>query len=227
MLVLPGVIDVHTHTRLASDEEPDRFFQDSVAAAFGGTTTFLAFNNPGTGSPRTHSLIDDIRGWRAATDSDSAVDYGVSLVVTPDEQEALGELPAAVDAGVPTFKAFMVYDFGVPDAMLSKLLALTNKHHGLLEIHCEDRAALETRTTQLLAEGKIEPRYHADSRPDFVEAAGTDKAIRTAKTAGAPMYVGPPVLRGSPCAGPRRPGGRPTCVRRNVPALPGSRRLTL
>jgi len=132
MLVLPGVIDVHTHTRLASDEEPDRFFQDSVAAAFGGTTTFLAFNNPGTGSPRTHSLIDDIRGWRAATDSDSAVDYGVSLVVTPDEQEALGELPAAVDAGVPTFKAFMVYDFGVPDTMLSKMLALTNKHHGLL-----------------------------------------------------------------------------------------------
>ena len=32
------------------DAEPDRFFQDSVAAAFGGTTTFLAFNNPGTGS---------------------------------------------------------------------------------------------------------------------------------------------------------------------------------
>ena len=25
MLVLPGVIDVHTHTRVASDDEPDRF----------------------------------------------------------------------------------------------------------------------------------------------------------------------------------------------------------
>ena len=50
LLVLPGVVDVHTHTRVASDAEPDRFFQDSVAAAFGGTTTFLSFNNPGTGS---------------------------------------------------------------------------------------------------------------------------------------------------------------------------------
>jgi len=50
LLILPGVVDVHTHTRIASDEEPDRFYQDSVAAAFGGTTTFLAFNNPGTGS---------------------------------------------------------------------------------------------------------------------------------------------------------------------------------
>ena len=50
MLVLPGVVDTHTHTRVASDAVPDRFFQDSVAAAFGGTTTFLSFNNPGTGS---------------------------------------------------------------------------------------------------------------------------------------------------------------------------------
>ena len=50
LLVLPGCIDVHTHTRVASDAEPDRFYRDSLAAAFGGTTTFLAFNNPGTGS---------------------------------------------------------------------------------------------------------------------------------------------------------------------------------
>jgi dihydroorotase-like cyclic amidohydrolase len=50
LLVLPGAVDVHTHTRVATEAEPDRFFQDSVAAAYGGTTTFLAFNNPGTGS---------------------------------------------------------------------------------------------------------------------------------------------------------------------------------
>src|SRR5687768_4358184 len=49
LLVLPGCMDVHTHTRLPTDDEPDRFYQDSVAAAHGGTTTFLAFNNPGTG----------------------------------------------------------------------------------------------------------------------------------------------------------------------------------
>ncbi|MEO8626081.1 MAG: hypothetical protein ABI452_05215, partial [Candidatus Limnocylindrales bacterium] len=76
LLVLPGVVDVHTHTRVASDDSPDRFFQDSVAAAFGGTTTFLAFNNPGTGSEQTGSLPADVKAWRRQTDSDSAVDYG-------------------------------------------------------------------------------------------------------------------------------------------------------
>ena len=34
MLVLPGVVDVHTHTRVASDAEPDRFFQDSREIRF-------------------------------------------------------------------------------------------------------------------------------------------------------------------------------------------------
>ena len=84
LLVLPGVVDVHTHTRVASDAEPDRFFQDSVAAAFGGTTTFLSFNNPGTGSSPAaeRSLLTGVREWRAATDGDSAIDYGLSLAVS-------------------------------------------------------------------------------------------------------------------------------------------------
>src|SRR6188472_4165755 len=83
LLVLPGVVDVHTHTRVASDAEPDRFFQDSVAAAFGGTTTFLSFNNPGTGSSPAaeHSLRTGLAEWRAATRDDSAIDYGLSLAV--------------------------------------------------------------------------------------------------------------------------------------------------
>ena len=49
LLVLPGIVDVHTHTRIADDAEPDRFYRDTVAAAFGGTTSLLAFDNPGTG----------------------------------------------------------------------------------------------------------------------------------------------------------------------------------
>ena len=92
LLVLPGVVDVHTHTRVASDAEPDRFFQDSVAAAFGGTTTFLSFNNPGTGSSpaAARSLAVGLREWQAATAADAAVDVGLSLVVTADQPDAAG-----------------------------------------------------------------------------------------------------------------------------------------
>src|SRR4051794_17596588 len=132
LLVLPGVIDVHTHTRVASDAEPDRFFQDSVAAAYGGTTTFLAFNNPGTGAEQTGSLPADIAAWRRQTDGDSAVDYALSLVLQPTHADLARGIPAAVDLGVPTFKAFMVYDFALSTDALEVALRATSDFNGLL-----------------------------------------------------------------------------------------------
>ena len=118
LLVLPGAVDVHTHTRVATDAQPDRFFPDSVAAAFGGTTSFLSFNNPGTGSSPAaeRSLLTGVREWRAATDGDSAIDYGLSLAISGHCGDPLAELPETIESGVATSKAFMVFDFRLPDA---------------------------------------------------------------------------------------------------------------
>ena len=191
LLVLPGVIDVHTHTRVASDDEPDRFFQDSVAAAFGGTTTFLAFNNPGTGSSpaAARSLLAGLREWRTATNADSAVDVALSLVVTSTHDDPIAELPAAIAAGVPTFKAFMVYDFGVDDRTLFRLLAAAGANGGMLEVHCENATILEALTARHLAAGETAPRFHASSRPPYVEAEATGRAIALARAADAPLYI--------------------------------------
>ena len=129
LLVLPGVVDVHTHTRVASDAEPDRFFQDSVAAAFGGTTTFLSFNNPGTGSSPAaeRSLLTGVREWRAATDGDCAIDFGLSLAISGHCDDPLAELPATIEAGVATSKAFMVFDFRLPDARLFEAMGVMGR----------------------------------------------------------------------------------------------------
>jgi len=102
LLVLPGSVDVHTHTRVATDAEPDRFFQDSVAAAFGGTTSFLSFNTPSSDSSAAaaRSLVAGIREWRAATEGDSAIDYALSVVLRGGLEDPLAELPAIVDAEI-------------------------------------------------------------------------------------------------------------------------------
>ncbi|HUR16462.1 MAG TPA: dihydropyrimidinase [Candidatus Limnocylindrales bacterium] len=189
LLVLPGVIDVHTHTRIATDDAPDRFFQDSVAAAFGGTTTFLSFNNPGTGIDPSRSLLSDAQQWQRRTAGDSAIDYGVSAVVTSGQDDPVSELPALIDAGVATFKAFMVYDFGVGDEVLRAAMRTATSRGGMLEVHCEDRGMLEANIDVLLAEGKSAPRHHAESRPPSVEAAGTRRAIEIARETGATLYV--------------------------------------
>jgi len=191
LLVLPGVVDVHTHTRVATDERPDRFFDDSVAAAFGGTTTFLAFNNPGTGSSpaATRSLMTGLREWRAATADDAAVDVAPSLVLTAAHEDPVAQITQAIDAGVPTFKAFMVYDFGLDDASILRALGAAGRGGGMLQVHCENRAILEALTARHLAAGEIGPRYHASSRPPYVEAEATGRAIALARAARAPLYV--------------------------------------
>src|SRR5438067_645438 len=140
LLVLPGAVDVHTHTRVASDAEPDRFFQDSIAAAFGGTTTFLAFNNPGTGSSKAahRSVIAGVREFQAVTNGDSAIDYALSPALLGQMDDPVRELPAMVEAGVPTAKAFMVFDFRLDERRLFDAMQTLGRAGGMLEVHCED-----------------------------------------------------------------------------------------
>jgi dihydropyrimidinase len=191
LLVLPGVIDVHTHTRVASDAEPDRFFQDSVAAAFGGTTTFLAFNNPGTGSsPAAHrSILVGIDEFRRVTANDSAVDFSLSPAILGGMDDPIAELPAMVDAGVPTAKAFMVFDFRLADRAIFEAMRLLGQRGGMLQLHCEDPVLIDTAIEAALQRGHTAPRYHATTRPPEAEAVATHRAMAFAQAADAPVHV--------------------------------------
>ncbi len=191
LLVLPGIVDVHTHTRIASDEEPDRFFQDTRAAAFGGTTTLLAFDNPGTG------ISDEVAGsavaaaheWLDRTRGDAAIDVGLSAVLTAQQDDPVAELPALADLGVASGKCFLVYDFGVDEARLSALLRASVDAGLLIEVHGEDREMLDAGIEAQLAVGQDGPLGHALSRPPACEASGTRRAIAAAVAARAPVYL--------------------------------------
>jgi dihydropyrimidinase len=191
LLVLPGCIDVHTHTRVASDAEPDRFYQDSLAAAFGGTTTFLAFNNPGTGSsPAAHrSILAGIDEFRRVTASDSAVDFGLSPAILGGMDDPIGELRAMVDAGVPTAKAFMVFDFRLADRTIFEAMRALGGRGGMLEVHCEDPVLIDAAVADALQRGDTSPRYHATTRSTEAEAVATHRAMAFARAADAPVHV--------------------------------------
>ena len=89
LLVLPGVVDVHTHTRVASDAEPDRFFQDTVAAAFGGNDHPARLQQP-----RDRVVA---RGRAIAPDRDPRVARGGRRATRPSTWR-----PASRSAGMPT-----------------------------------------------------------------------------------------------------------------------------
>ena len=191
LLVLPGCIDVHTHTRVASDGEPDRFYQDSVAAAFGGTTTFLAFNNPGTGSSAAahRSILAGIDEFRHVTAGDAAVDFGLSPAILGGMEDPVSELPAMVDAGVPTAKAFMVFDFRLADATIFEAMRTLGRRGGMLEVHCEDPVLIDAAVASALQRGNTAPRYHATTRSTEAEAVATHRAMAFALGADAPVHV--------------------------------------
>ncbi|HET7520642.1 MAG TPA: dihydropyrimidinase [Candidatus Limnocylindria bacterium] len=191
LLVLPGCVDVHTHTRLPSEDEPDRFFQDSVAAAFGGTTTFLAFNNPGTGISQagSASLLAGLDEFRSRTANEAAVDFGLSAVITGQQPDPLSELAELIARGVPTAKAFMVYDFRLPDERLFAALQTMGRYGGMLQVHCENATIIDALVSGALHAGQTECRHHAACRPPYAEAEATHRAIALARAAEASVYV--------------------------------------
>jgi dihydropyrimidinase len=191
LLVLPGCVDVHTHIRLPTEEEPDRFYQDSVAAAFGGTTTFLAFNNPGTGisDEGSRSLRAGLREFRARTEGESAVDFGLSAVISGQQDDPIAELPELIASGVPTAKAFMVYDFRLTDERLFAALQAMGRHDGMLQVHCENATVIDALTAEALAHGNVACRHHALTRPTYAEAEATHRAIALARAADASVYI--------------------------------------
>ncbi len=191
LLVLPGAVDVHTHTRVAIDAQPDRFFQDSVAAAYGGTTTFLAFNNPGTGSSPAaeRSLLAGLGEWRAATEHDSAVDYAVSLAISGHMDDPIAELPAMVDAGVATAKAFMVFDFRLDERRIFDAMRVLGSRGGMLQVHCEDPVLIDTAVSDALARGDTAAQFHALTRSAEAEAVATHRVMAFARAAAVPVHV--------------------------------------
>ena len=172
-------------------EHPHRFSQDTRAAAAGGTTTVLTFNNPGTGISEdgARSPLRGLDEFRARTAGESAVDFGLCAVISGQQDDPIAELPALIDAGVPTFKAFMVYDFRLADADLDRALRTAARHGGMLQVHCEDPAIIDPLVADALRRGETACRFHALTRPSRAEGAATRKAIEMARRADAPLYI--------------------------------------
>jgi dihydropyrimidinase len=191
LLVLPGTIDVHTHLRLPDTTRPHRFSADTVAAAAGGTTTVLTFNNPGTGisAAGARSPLRGLEEFRERTAGESAIDFGLCAVIGGQQDDPVAKLPELIARGVPTFKAFMVYDFRLPDDALLAAMRTAARHGGMLQVHCEDPWIIDPLVAEALRRGETACRFHALTRPARADGVATRKAIEMARRAEAPLYI--------------------------------------
>lgn len=121
--------------------------------------------------------------------ADVAVDYAFHIGVKDVHGELLDSMEEAVEYGVPTFKVFMVYDFGVTDGVFYKVLEKAKSCGARISVHAENNEMVNTLVEKYISEGKTSAWYHYKSRPEFVEAEADRRAISWAKALNAPLYI--------------------------------------
>lgn len=185
--VLPGAIDGHTHLAMpfGGTISSDDYFAGTRAAACGGTTTVFDFAIQNTGE----SLLDTVKRRDALASPDAAVDYSFHVAVKDISNGLLKTMDDCVKAGIPSFKVFMVYDFGVTDGEFYKVLEHSKECGAIIAVHAENKQIIDTLTKDFLSEGKTSAWYHYLSRPEFVEAEADNRAIALAKALNAPLYI--------------------------------------
>jgi dihydropyrimidinase len=188
--VFPGAIDVHTHFELPSlgTVSADDFETGSIAAACGGTTTFIDFADQGKGESLHQAL--EIRMERAK--GKAAIDYGFHVAITDMTDEVMNvEMAQMVEQGVTSFKLYMAYKgtYMADDETLFKSLLKAKELGALIMVHAENGDLLHYLINKHVAEGKKEPIWHARSHPPEAEAEATGRAIILAALAGAPIYI--------------------------------------
>lgn len=189
LLVMPGGIDVHTHLELpvSGTVSSDDFFTGQRAAAFGGTTTHIDFAI----QPRGGTLHDGIAQWHRKAAGKACIDYSFHANVADFNDALLDELPALVNEGITSIKLLMAYKgtLQVDDTALFKTLRQCADLGMLTMVHCENGDAIDILVKDALANGQVDPRYHALTRPEWCETEATLRAVMLAGMADAPLYV--------------------------------------
>jgi dihydroorotase len=97
--ILPGVVDLHAHTRTPGYEYKEDFYTSSQAAAIGGITTYVDMPNVEPPTDTVELFLEK----KAIAQQDCIIDFG--HFVSPVK---LDQIPKLAEAGATGFKIFQV-----------------------------------------------------------------------------------------------------------------------
>ena len=189
-VILPGVIDPHTHLNLGDPETA--FETETRAAALHGITTILHFL-------MSNDLYEaEYKQYREWGDAQSLIDYGLHAVISTREQ--LAEIDRYVDEfGVGSFKFFMSFRgeegayIGLPpidDGLMYEVLEKLGQRPGtVLCVHTENIEVVWSIRKRLEESGRDDLKAWHESRPPFTEAEAATRAMLFGRETGSTPYI--------------------------------------
>ncbi len=188
-LVIPGGIDPHTHMDMpfGGTSSSDDFETGTIAAAFGGTTTIVDFAIQQKGE----STLKGLEKWHQKAEGKATIDYGFHMIITDMPDERLPEMKRLSDEGLTSYKLFMAYPgvFYVDDGTLYRTFRQAGENGTRISMHAENGIVIDEIIKAAVKDGKVQPRFHAKTRPTRMEAEGVHRAIAIAEVAGVPLYI--------------------------------------
>ncbi|SDT67004.1 MULTISPECIES: dihydroorotase family protein [Jiangella] len=193
-LVLPGMVDVHVHTREPGYTHKEDIITTTEQAAVGGVTTI--FGMPNLDPPTTdRKTLDEVMALYAEK---SIVDYNHNPAPTNFD-----DIASMAEAGINAYKIYMVVDTGrtYPHP------AGTGMHdHGhLLQmmdrikptgkrfiIHPHDQALMDYIEGEVLARGDNTPQGYASAyaaRDGVIWDTAIDVVLRLSEASGCPIHI--------------------------------------
>jgi dihydropyrimidinase len=188
-LVLPGLIDNHTHLSMPfmGMWSSDDYDTGTRAAAAGGTTCLVDFAI----QREPDQLRSALEEWQGRAAGAAHVDYGFHMAITNANDATIDDMQAIVDAGVSSFKLFMAYkgELMTRDDAMAATMERARDLGALTMVHAENGDLVDLLVTRALQARQTSAIHHALTRPEMVEAEATSRAARLAEHTGASLFV--------------------------------------
>lgn len=189
-LVLPGGVDAHAHIEQVSANgmlNADTWESATTSAALGGTTSVIAFAAQHVGM----DLAQVVEDYATLARKGAVIDYAFHLIVADPADKTLKEdIPALVKAGHTSLKAFMTYDrLRLHDEQMLDLMSAAREAGALVCTHAENHGMIAWMGKRLIAEGKVAPKYHADSHPRLSESEAFERLVRFSEFLDQPVMI--------------------------------------
>ena len=175
-LVLPGLIDNHTHLSMPfmGMWSSDDYDTGTQAAAAGGVTCIVDFAI----QREPDQLRSALEEWQDRAAGAAHIDYGFHMAITNANEPTIDDMQAIVEAGVSSFKLFMAYkgELMTRDDAMTAVLERARDLDALTMVHAENGDVVDLLVKRALARGDTAAVDHALTRPEFVEAEATSRA---------------------------------------------------